>query len=216
MRRATDALVQLDKAFDAPDMVDIEYAHVHAGMALYRGDVEMIEEPADLNARMAVPASTNIANADMERNTQFKAPPALLELQLRAEAAHKRMGGSACFTCATYLAGNRPTWKSDDVEQCRVLELDHRLIDEGRYHSPDRLRKNYMPHQLNIRHSDGARRLPLALVDRDYAASENLRGEATHVERQSNSRGQPREQLNFDQDRRREKTRRSEPASGCT
>ena len=36
-RQAMDALVQLGQAYDAPDMVDIGYAHVHAGMALYKG-----------------------------------------------------------------------------------------------------------------------------------------------------------------------------------
>ncbi|MDP4796432.1 MAG: aconitase X catalytic domain-containing protein, partial [Rhodospirillales bacterium] len=64
-RQAMEALVQLGEAFDAPDMVDIGYAHVHAGMALYLDDVGLIEDLANRGARMKVPVSTNIANADM-------------------------------------------------------------------------------------------------------------------------------------------------------
>ena len=57
--RAMAGLVQLGEAFDAADMVDIGYAHIHAGMALYWQDVELMEELAELGAEMAVPASAN-------------------------------------------------------------------------------------------------------------------------------------------------------------
>src|SRR5271170_2808233 len=63
-QRAMAGLVQLGRAFGAPRMVEIGYAHIHAGMALYLDDVELMEELADLGAAMAVPASVNIANAD--------------------------------------------------------------------------------------------------------------------------------------------------------
>jgi predicted aconitase len=59
-RRAMEGLVQLGEAFGAEDMVEIGYAHIHAGMALYLGDVELMEELAAIGARMAVPASANI------------------------------------------------------------------------------------------------------------------------------------------------------------
>ena len=64
-RQAMEALIQLGEAFDAADMVDIGYAHVHAGMAMYLGDVELMEDLAGKGAQMRVPVSTNIANADM-------------------------------------------------------------------------------------------------------------------------------------------------------
>ena len=89
-RQAMEALVQLGRAYDAPDMVDIGYAHVHAGMALYKGDVELIEDLATQGARMTVPVSTNIANADMGDWQGTGAPDSLGHLQKRAEAAHHR------------------------------------------------------------------------------------------------------------------------------
>ncbi|MDO9525044.1 MAG: aconitase X catalytic domain-containing protein, partial [Gemmobacter sp.] len=109
-RQAMEALVQLGRAYDAPDMVDIGYAHVHAGMALYKGDVELIEATAAQGARMVVPVSTNIANADMGDWVGTGAPDALGLLQKRAEAAHRAMGSATSFTCTPYWAGHWPTW----------------------------------------------------------------------------------------------------------
>lgn len=107
---AMEALVQLGEAYDAPDMVDIGYAHVHAGMALYKGDVELIEATAEQGARMVVPVSTNIANADMGAWQGTGAPDSLGQLQKRAEAAHRAMGSATSFTCTPYWAGHWPTW----------------------------------------------------------------------------------------------------------
>lgn len=109
-RKAMEALVELGEAYDAPNMVDIGYAHVHAGMALYKGDVELIEATAQQGARMVVPVSTNIANADMGDWQSTGAPDSLGYLQKRAEAAHRAMGSATSFTCTPYWAGHWPTW----------------------------------------------------------------------------------------------------------
>ena len=108
--RAMAALVELGRAFDAPDMVDIGYAHVHPGMALYNGDVELIESLAADGARMIVPSSTNIINADVAEWRQTGAPERLAALQKRAEAAHRNMGTAGSFTCTPYWAGHWPTY----------------------------------------------------------------------------------------------------------
>ncbi len=115
LQQAMEALVQLGEAFDAKDMVDIGYAHVHAGMALYKGDVELIEELASLGAKMKVPSSTNIANVGMGSWKQTNAPEKLVLLQKRAEVAHKSMGTGGCFTCTPYWAGHWPTWNTHMV-----------------------------------------------------------------------------------------------------
>ena len=67
----------LGRAFGAPRMVEIGYAHIHAGMALYLEDVELMEDLAAIDARMAVPASVNIANADVENWKLTGAPEKL-------------------------------------------------------------------------------------------------------------------------------------------
>jgi len=111
-RRAMDGLVQLGTAFGAEDMVEIGYAHIHAGMAMYLHDVELMEELAALGATMAVPASVNIANADTVNWRQTGAPESLARLQQRAAAAQHQMGASCSFTCTPYWAGHWPTWNT--------------------------------------------------------------------------------------------------------
>jgi len=111
-RVAMEGLVQLGEAFGAERMVEIGYAHVHAGMALYLHDVELIEEIAGKGARMAVPTSTNIANADMEGWRLTGAPEKLARLQRRAQTAHESMGSACSFTCTPYWAGHWPTWNT--------------------------------------------------------------------------------------------------------
>jgi predicted aconitase len=109
---ALEGLVQLGRAYGAPRMVEIGYAHIHAGMALYLEDVELIEGLADQNAMMAVPASVNIANADTVNWKQTGAPEKLVRLQQRAASAHHRMGSACSFTCTPYWAGHWPTWNT--------------------------------------------------------------------------------------------------------
>jgi predicted aconitase len=111
-RIAMEGLVQLGEAFGAEDMVEIGYAHVHAGMALYLHDVELMEELAGIGAKMAVPASSNIANADMINWRQTGAPEKLVRLQQRAGTAHHKLGSSCSFTCTPYWAGHWPTWNT--------------------------------------------------------------------------------------------------------
>jgi predicted aconitase len=109
---AMEGLVQLGRAYGAARMVEIGYAHIHAGMALYLEDVELIENLAGLNAHMAVPASVNIANADTVNWRATGAPEKLARLQQRAATAHHRMGSACTFTCTPYWAGHWPTWNT--------------------------------------------------------------------------------------------------------
>ncbi len=111
-QRAMQGLVQLGRAFGAPRMVEIGYAHIHAGMALYLEDVELMEDLADLGAAMAVPASVNIANADTVNWQQTGAPEKLVRLQQRATSAHHKMGSACTYTCTPYWAGHWPTWNT--------------------------------------------------------------------------------------------------------
>lgn len=111
-RRAMDGLVQLGTAFGAADMVEIGYAHIHAGMAMYLHDVELMEDLAALGATMAVPASVNIANADTVNWRQTGAPESLARLQQRAATAQHKLGASCSFTCTPYWAGHWPTWNT--------------------------------------------------------------------------------------------------------
>jgi predicted aconitase len=81
-------------------------------MALYLEDVELMEELAEAGARMAVPASVNIANADTVNWRQTGAPESLARLQRRARDAHAKLGSDCSFTCTPYWAGHWPTWNT--------------------------------------------------------------------------------------------------------
>ena len=109
-RLAMDGLVQLGEAYGAERMVEIGYAHIHAGMAMYLHDVELMEDLAKMGAKVAVPSSANIANADTVNWRQTGAPESLARLQQRAAGAHKSMGSACAFTCTPYWAGHWPTW----------------------------------------------------------------------------------------------------------
>jgi predicted aconitase len=109
---AMEGLVQLGRAYGAPRMVEIGYAHIHAGMALYLEDVELMEDLAARGAEMAVPSSVNIANADTVNWRATGAPEKLARLQQRAAKAHHRMGSACTFTCTPYWAGHWPTWNT--------------------------------------------------------------------------------------------------------
>ncbi|MBM4420130.1 MAG: DUF521 domain-containing protein, partial [Chloroflexi bacterium] len=63
-RRAMEGLVQLGEALGADDMVEIGYAHVHPGMALYAQDVELLEDLVKIGAKVVVPTSANVMNVD--------------------------------------------------------------------------------------------------------------------------------------------------------
>ncbi len=111
-RLAMSGLVQLGEAVDAPDMVEIGYAHVHPGMALYAKDVELMEDLANLGMKMAVPASANVINADLENWQQTGAPEALVRLQARVISVHQRMECGSALSCTPYWAGHWPTWNT--------------------------------------------------------------------------------------------------------
>lgn len=115
LRKAMASLVTLGRAYGAEDMVDIGYAHIHAGMAMYKDDVKLMEDLAEVGARVAVPSSANIANADLLNWRQTGAPESLARLQQRAAGAHNKMGSACTFTCTPYWAGHWPTWNTHMV-----------------------------------------------------------------------------------------------------
>ena len=111
-RRAMEGLVQLGEAFDAEDMVEIGYAHVHPGMALYAQDVELMEELVELGAKMVVPASANVTNVDTDNWRLTGAPENLARLHQRGVEAHTKLGCASAMTCTPYWAGHWPTWNT--------------------------------------------------------------------------------------------------------
>lgn len=109
IEKAMKYLVKLGEAYDAEKMVAITYAHVHPGMAMYEGDVELIEDLADTGAHVRVPSSTTILSVDIDRWKLMGAPEELAHLQKRVLNAHRRMGIAGTYTCQPLLSGYLPS-----------------------------------------------------------------------------------------------------------
>ena len=108
LQRAMEGLVQLGEAFDAEDMVQIGYAHVHPGMAMYAQDVELMEDLVTLGAKVVVPTSANVTNVDTENWKLTGAPEKLARLHMRGVSAHTELGCVSAMTCTPYWAGHWP------------------------------------------------------------------------------------------------------------
>jgi predicted aconitase len=111
-RRSMEGLVQLGEAYGAEDMVPIEYAHVHPGMALYAQDVELIEDLVRIGATVSVPTTANVTNVDTDNWRLTGAPESLARLHRRGVRAHSELGCVSAMTCTPYWAGHWPTWNA--------------------------------------------------------------------------------------------------------
>ena len=109
-RRSMEGLVQLGEAFGAEDMVEIGYAHVHPGMALYSQDVELMEDLVKIGAKVVVPTSANVMNVDTENWKLIGTPENLARLHMRGVRAHSALGAVSAMTCTPYWAGHWPSW----------------------------------------------------------------------------------------------------------
>jgi cis-L-3-hydroxyproline dehydratase len=109
-QRAMRGLVQLGEAFGAEDMVEIGYAHVHPGMALYAQDIELMEDLVGIGAKVVVPTTANVMNVDTENWRETRAPESLARLHRRGVQAHTELGCVSAMTCTPYWAGHWPTW----------------------------------------------------------------------------------------------------------
>ncbi|MFC1945149.1 aconitase X [Chloroflexota bacterium] len=109
---AMDYLVKLGEACDATSMIDIDYAHVNAGEAVYINDIEEILNLAKTGAKVRVPTTTNIVPIDMDQWQIMGTPEDLAEKQLQVHAAHKAMGVAGTYTCTPYLSGYLPVKNS--------------------------------------------------------------------------------------------------------
>ena len=112
-KKAMEGLLQLGRAFGAPRLVEIGYAHVHAGMALYLEDVELMEA---LAGRGRHDGRARLRQHRQRRHRPTGSRPARRRswsgCSSRAESAHQRMGSACTFTCTPYWAGHWPTWNT--------------------------------------------------------------------------------------------------------
>ncbi len=109
---ALDYLIQLGDAFDAERLVDIVYCHYPAEMGIYAGQVEELVAYAARGGKVRVPTTSTTLCADLERPGITGIPRQLAEIQMQAEAAHRRMGVMETYTCTPQQLGFIPPFGS--------------------------------------------------------------------------------------------------------
>jgi predicted aconitase len=112
VREALDYIVQFGDAFQAERLVDIQYCHYPAEMAIYEGSVEDLVEYASRGGRVRVPTTTSTLCCDLERPESTGIPKKLAELQSKVESAHRSMGILETYTCKPELLGFTPPFGS--------------------------------------------------------------------------------------------------------
>lgn len=106
--KAMDFVISFGDAFDAEKLVDIQYVHYPAEMAIYRGSVEEACEYAEGGPQVCVPTTSSTLACDLDRPGHRGLPAGLYELQARIVAAHKAMGVLGTYTCTPQFNGFVP------------------------------------------------------------------------------------------------------------
>lgn len=107
-RIALSILVELGELYDAEEMIAISQVHCDTSFYISEAGLEFVEHLAELNGRVAVPASLNTGLIDLERWQKYRVPVQLRETYVRLENAHLKMGLTPTWTCAPYQAGMIP------------------------------------------------------------------------------------------------------------
>jgi cis-L-3-hydroxyproline dehydratase len=101
-------IVRVAKAFGAPELIDIERAHLDCCILTGPASVEVAERFRDLGGSFAVPTSLNAISTDLRNWQAFGLDPGVADLSGRQAKAYMDMGASLSFTCAPYLLENPP------------------------------------------------------------------------------------------------------------
>ena len=105
---AMSILVDLGKAIEAPEMVEITHVHTDSGFYLGDAGLEFVEHLAALGGKVAVPTSMNNTSFDIERCRSYGVTAELSDKIKRLEKAHLAMGAMPSWTCAPYQDGILP------------------------------------------------------------------------------------------------------------
>lgn len=127
--KAVDYLIQLGEAFSAPSLVDIEYCHYPAEMAIYEGSVEDLLDFSIDSPPVAVPTTTSTLCCDLSCLSKTGVPEVLGKKQLLVREAYRRLGIMETYTCTPQLNGFVPTFGSFicSVESSAIIYFNSAL-----------------------------------------------------------------------------------------
>jgi len=108
LQKSLDYIVQLGEAFDAEKLVDITYCHYLAEMAIYRGDIEILEDISNWGLKAVVPTTTSTLCYDLDDAGLTGIPEELAQEQHKVVDIHRSMNIEPTYTCTPYLLGSVP------------------------------------------------------------------------------------------------------------
>lgn len=109
-RFAISILARMADIVGAPELLDIEAAHIDS--SLYQGPatLEFAERLADGGARVRVPTTLNVSGVDVAGWREWDVPEDWAEPARRQMEAYERMGCRPTWTCAPYQTEERPAF----------------------------------------------------------------------------------------------------------
>ncbi len=109
-RMAMSILVRMAEVQGAERLIPVTAAHIDS--SLYMGDatLEYAERLAALGAKVAVPATLNVAGVDSHGWESWAVPPEWADKARRQMVAYQSMGCIPSWTCAPYQTEARPAF----------------------------------------------------------------------------------------------------------
>jgi cis-L-3-hydroxyproline dehydratase len=101
-------IVRMAQAFGAPELIDVDRAHLDCCILTGPASVAIAERFRDLGGSFAVPTSLNAISTDLRNWRAFGLDAAVAGQSTRQAKAYMDMGAALSFTCAPYLLENPP------------------------------------------------------------------------------------------------------------
>lgn len=122
-------VVQFGEAFDAERLVDIQYCHYPAEMAIYEGSIEELQAFAADHSHVVVPTTSSTLCADMQYPEKTGIPERLAQKQSLTCSAHQKLGIQPTYTCTPQLNGAIPAFGSPmaSVESSAIIFFNSML-----------------------------------------------------------------------------------------
>lgn len=108
LRLAMETLVAMADAQGAKRLIDVSRGHIDGCILAHSANLRFAEEMRDRGARVAIPTTINAISVDMERWRADGVPHDFGDQAQRLAQAYVDMGARPTFTCAPYLADDRP------------------------------------------------------------------------------------------------------------
>lgn len=110
VRMAMSILVRMAEVQGADRLMPVTAAHIDSALYMGEATLEYAERLADLGAKVAVPATLNVAGVDPHGWERWAVPPEWAEKARRQMVAYQSMGCVPSWTCAPYQSEARPAF----------------------------------------------------------------------------------------------------------